>query len=227
VSLVPRRWGACLVALLLGLLSPGIAHAAGGDGAGGEAAGVRTAASGGDASRSCRRGDRGRLLGFERVASHPTAADARAYFDSWVEFYQDFYRFPASLPVDIDHGFDTYKVTYCTVDVAPPGRSRPAPTIATGNVSVPRKAGPLDTVAYLHGTSVSFYDAPSNPDSSASSARTARASTGRRPAPSSPAPGSSTSPRLPRPGRLDRAAPPLLPRRHRGVVGRRPARGLA
>jgi hypothetical protein len=164
VSLVPRRWGACLVALLLGLLSPGIAHAAGGDGAGGEAAGVRTAASGGDASRSCRRGDRGRLLGFERVASHPTAADARAYFDSWVEFYQDFYRFPASLPVDIDHGFDTYKVTHCTVDVAPPGRSRPAPTIATGNVSVPRKAGPLDTVAYLHGTSVSFYDAPSNPN---------------------------------------------------------------
>jgi hypothetical protein len=152
MSLVPRRWGACLVALLLGLLSPGIAQAAGGDGAGG------------DASRSCRRGDRGRLLGFERVASHPTAADARAYFDSWVEFYQDFYQFPANLPVDIDHGFDSYKVTYCTVDAAPPGTSRPAPTVATGNVSVPRKAGPLDTVAYLHGTSVSFYDAPSNPN---------------------------------------------------------------
>jgi hypothetical protein len=74
MSLVPRRWGACLVALLLGLLSPGIAQAAGGG-----------------ASGSCRRGERGRLLGFERVASHPTAADARAYFDSWVEFYQDFY----------------------------------------------------------------------------------------------------------------------------------------
>jgi pimeloyl-ACP methyl ester carboxylesterase len=29
---------------------------------------------------------------------------------------------------------------------------------------VPRKAGPLSTVAYLHGTSVSFYDAPSNPN---------------------------------------------------------------
>ena len=26
-------------------------------------------------------GDRGRLLGFDRVTSHPTAADARAYFD--------------------------------------------------------------------------------------------------------------------------------------------------
>jgi hypothetical protein len=61
-------------------------------------------------------------------------------------------------------GFDTYKVTYCTVDVAPPGKAGPAPTIATGNVSVPRKAGPLSTVAYLHGTSVSFYDAPSNPN---------------------------------------------------------------
>jgi len=123
-----------------------------------------TARVGGAVGGSCRGGDRGRLLGFERVASHPTAADARAYFDSWVEFYQDFYQFPADLPVDIDHGFDTYKVTYCTVDVAPPGKRRPAPTAATGNVSVPRKAGPLDTVAYLHGTSVSFYDAPSNPN---------------------------------------------------------------
>jgi hypothetical protein len=50
-------------------------------------------------------------------------------------------------------------VTYCTVDVAPPRL-----TVATGNLSVPRKAGRLSTVAYLHGTSVSFYDAPSNPD---------------------------------------------------------------
>ena len=31
-------------------------------------------------------------------------------------------------------------------------------------VSVPRKTGPLSTVAYLHGTSVSFYDAVSNPN---------------------------------------------------------------
>jgi hypothetical protein len=42
----------------------------------------------GDSSRSCRHGDRGRLLRFERVASHPTAADARAHFDAWVEFYR-------------------------------------------------------------------------------------------------------------------------------------------
>jgi hypothetical protein len=55
-------------------------------------------------------------------------------------------------------------VTYCTVDARLPGTARPAPTVATGNVSVPRKAGPLATVAYLHGTAVSFYDAPSNPN---------------------------------------------------------------
>lgn len=66
--------------------------------------------------------------------------------------------------MDIDHGFDTYKVTYCTVDVAPPGKRRPVPTVATGNLSVPRTAGPLPTVAHQHGTSVSFYDAPSNPN---------------------------------------------------------------
>ncbi len=147
MGMVPRRLWACLAVLMIGLQGAGGAHAASAD-----------------SSRSCRGGDRGRLLGFERVASHPTAADARAYFDSWVEFYQDFYQFPANLPVDIDHGFDTYKVTYCTVDAVRPGKARPAPTIATGNVSVPRKSGPLSTVAYLHGTSVSFYDAPSNPN---------------------------------------------------------------
>jgi hypothetical protein len=146
---VPRRMVACLAVLLLGSLSSGVAAAASG---------------GGDSGQACRRGDRGRLLRFERVASHPTAADARAYFDSWVDFYRDFYQFPADLPAGIEHGFDSYKVTYCTVDVAPPGARRPVPTAATGNVSVPRKAGPLSTVAYLHGTSVSFYDAPSNPN---------------------------------------------------------------
>jgi hypothetical protein len=31
-------------------------------------------------------------------------------------------------------------------------------------VSVPRKSGPLPTVAYTHGTSISFYDVPSNPN---------------------------------------------------------------
>jgi hypothetical protein len=133
-----RRLGAGLVVLAMSLLSLGTASAAN--------------------DESCRHGDRGRLLRFDRVASHPTAADARAYFDEWIEFYRDFYQFPPDLPADIDHGFDSYKLTYCTVDVGA------VPTAATGNVSVPRKAGPLATVAYLHGTSVSFYDAPSNPN---------------------------------------------------------------
>jgi hypothetical protein len=90
MRMVPRRLWACLAVLMIGMLSPGIAHAANAD-----------------PSQSCRGGDRGRLVRFDRVASHPTAADARAYFDSWIEFYQDFYQFPANLPVDIDHGFDT------------------------------------------------------------------------------------------------------------------------
>jgi hypothetical protein len=49
MRLVPRRLGVCAAVLLLGLLGPGVAQAAGGD-----------------RGRSC--GDRGRLLGFERVA---------------------------------------------------------------------------------------------------------------------------------------------------------------
>ena len=163
MTVVARRLGACLAVLMIGLLSPGIARAANDDRAGAEDAGAWASAPSG-ASSPCRHGDRGRLLGFQRVASYPTAADTRAYFDSWIEFYRDFYQFPPNLAVDIDNGFDTYKVTYCTVDVAPPGTAGQMPTIATGNLSVPRKAGPLSTVAYLHGTSVSFYDAPSNPN---------------------------------------------------------------
>jgi pimeloyl-ACP methyl ester carboxylesterase len=88
----------------------------------------------------------------------------RAYFDEWIAFYQDFYQFPPHIPVRFNYGFDSYKVTYCTVDATLPGQSAGLPTIATGMVSVPRKYGPLATVAYLHGTSVSFYDAVSNPN---------------------------------------------------------------
>ena len=50
------------------------------------------------------------------------------------------------------------------MDAVLPGETNARPTVATGMVSVPRKAGPLSTVAYLHGTSVSFYDAVSNPN---------------------------------------------------------------
>lgn len=121
-----------------------------------------TASAGGHPS--CRRGGRGRLIRYERVASYPTAASVRAYFDEWIAFYQDFYQFPPDIPVTFDYGFDSYKVTYCTVDAVLPGESTARPTIATGMLSVPRKPGPLSTVVYLHGTSVSFYDAVSNPN---------------------------------------------------------------
>lgn len=113
---------------------------------------------------SCGHDDRGRLIRYERIASHPTADSVRAYFDEWIAFYQDFYQFPTDIPVTFNYGFDSYKVTYCTVDAVLPGQSTARPTLATGMVSVPRKRGPLSTVAYLHGTSVSFYDAVSNPN---------------------------------------------------------------
>jgi hypothetical protein len=113
---------------------------------------------------ACRQDDRGRLTRYERVASHPTAVSVRAYFDEWIAFYQDFYQFPPDIPVTFTYGFDSYKVTYCTVDAVLLGQSTARPTIATGMLSVPRKSGPLSTVVYLHGTSVSFYYAVSNPN---------------------------------------------------------------
>jgi pimeloyl-ACP methyl ester carboxylesterase len=112
----------------------------------------------------CRQGDRGRLIRVEQVGSYPTPDDARARFDEWIAFYRDFFQFPADLPETFEYGFDSYKVTYCTDDVVLPGQSFARTTTATGMVAVPRRSGPLSTVAYVHGTSVSFYDAPSNPN---------------------------------------------------------------
>ena len=115
-------------------------------------------------NQSCRQGDRGRFLGYQKVASHPTPHDARAHFDNWIAFYQDFFNFPEHLPVTFQYGFDSYKVTYCTNDAVLPGQSVARTTTVTGMVSVPRTSRPLPTVAYVHGTSTSFYDAPSNPN---------------------------------------------------------------
>lgn len=112
----------------------------------------------------CRQGDRGQLIRVEQVGSYPTPDDARAHFDEWIAFYQDFYQFPADLHETFEYGFDSYKVTYCTDDAVLPGQPFARTTTATGMVAVPRRAGPLPTVAYVHGTSVSFYDAPSNPN---------------------------------------------------------------
>jgi fermentation-respiration switch protein FrsA (DUF1100 family) len=114
--------------------------------------------------RQCQAGDRGRLIAVEQVASRPTAASVRDYFDEWLAFYQDFYQFPPDIPVTFSYGFDSYRITYCTVDAILPGESTARPVSATGMLSVPRKSGPLSTVVYLHGTSVSFYDAVSNPN---------------------------------------------------------------
>ena len=61
-------------------------------------------------------------------------------------------------------GSTAIEITYCTVDAILPGESTARPVSATGMLSVPRKPGPLSTVVYLHGTSVSFYDAVSNPN---------------------------------------------------------------
>src|SRR5262245_23389444 len=77
-----------------------------------------TSANGG----RCRQGDRGRLIGYELVASYLTADEARAHFEEWRVFYQDFFDFPENLPVTFEYGFDSYKVTYCTDDAVLPGQ---------------------------------------------------------------------------------------------------------
>ncbi len=82
------------------------------------------------------------MLGYQRVASYPTPHDARAHFDEWIAFYQDFFNFPENLPVTFQYGFDSYKVTYCTNDAVLPGQTFAETTAVTGMVSVPRTSRP-------------------------------------------------------------------------------------
>lgn len=113
---------------------------------------------------ACGEGDSGKLLSYELVASYPTKEDLQAFFDEYVAINTDFGFITIPIPADIDYGADTYKVTYCTLDAnlahEPGGRQ---PVVVTGNLTTPRKSGPKATVLYTHGTSVSYYDAPSNP----------------------------------------------------------------
>ena len=60
-----------------------------------------SAGAAGPANRQCEQGDRGRLIRYEKVGSYPTAHDARAHFDEWIAFYQDYYQFPENLPVTL------------------------------------------------------------------------------------------------------------------------------
>jgi hypothetical protein len=60
---------------------------------------------------TCRQRGSGPLIRYESVASYPTAAFARASFDEWIAFYQDFYQFPANLRETFEYGSDSYKVT--------------------------------------------------------------------------------------------------------------------
>ena len=55
------------------------------------------------ASRSCRQGGRGRPIKYEKVGSYPTADDARAHFEEWIAFYQDFFELPEDLPVRFEY----------------------------------------------------------------------------------------------------------------------------
>jgi pimeloyl-ACP methyl ester carboxylesterase len=111
----------------------------------------------------CGHNDSGELVSYELIASY-TRAQLQAHLDEYVEINTAFGYLRVPLPADIDHGADTYKVTYCTLDAdladQPGGRRI---TTATGNLTVPRRSGPKHVVLYNHGTSVSYYDAPSNP----------------------------------------------------------------
>ena len=122
-----------------------------------ERASLRTVGS------ACGQNDSGQLVSYELVASY-TKAQLQAYFDEYVQINTEFGFITVPIPADIDYGADTYKITYCTLDAdlanEPGGRRI---TAATGNLTVPRKSGPLQVVLYTHGTSVSYYDAPSNP----------------------------------------------------------------
>ncbi|AKT38467.1 alpha/beta hydrolase [Chondromyces crocatus] len=121
-----------------------------------------------DDASPCRAGERGRVLTYEKVDERATAEDTQAYFDDYITIYTQIGYVTEPVAAEIQYGIDSYRVTYCTVDAALADpltgerRSRKM-TAATGMVSIPRTSGAKPVALYLHGTSVSNYDAPSNP----------------------------------------------------------------
>ena len=107
--------------------------------------------------RSCGPGSRGWLRSATDF-HHYSSRSLEDYWDSWLVGEAALGYVDDTVEPDIRNGAVTFKVTYCTVDFDG------SPIVASGMVALPRTFRRSPTVVYSHGTAVTRFDTPSNPD---------------------------------------------------------------
>lgn len=114
-----------------------------------------------DAGRSprptCDARSRGRLLSL-RLLHRYSRQGLEEYWDSWLNGIAALGYVEDTVDPGIQNGAETLKVSYCTVDFDG------TPIVASGMLAIPSTRHKAPTVVYSHGTAVTRFDTPSNPD---------------------------------------------------------------
>jgi hypothetical protein len=106
---------------------------------------------------SCAPHSRGRLLSV-RLLDHYSRRGLGAYWDSWLNGVAASGYVEDRVEPGIQNGALSFEVRYCTVDFDN------TPIVASGMLALPSTWGTASTVMYSHGTAVTRFDTPSNPD---------------------------------------------------------------
>jgi pimeloyl-ACP methyl ester carboxylesterase len=106
---------------------------------------------------TCGANSRGELLSV-RLIQHYDQQSLGIYWDSWLNGLAALGYVEDTVDPEIQNGASSFKVTYCTVDFDG------APIVGSGMLAMPSTWGTAPTVMYSHGTAVTRFDTPSNPD---------------------------------------------------------------
>ena len=105
---------------------------------------------------SCSAHSRGKLLSAHSLYRY-SATGLREYWDAWLHGVALGY-IDDTVDPGIENGAETFLVKYCTVDFDG------APIVGSGLLAIPSVRQPAPNVMYSHGTAVTRFDTPSNPD---------------------------------------------------------------
>jgi hypothetical protein len=115
------------------------------------------AASGEIPPPACGAGSRGKLLAILPLHRY-SPEGLEDYWHAWLGGVAALGYIEDTVDPGVQNGAETFKVTYCTVDFDG------TPLVASGLLAIPRTGAAAPTVIYSHGTAVTRFDTPSNPD---------------------------------------------------------------
>jgi pimeloyl-ACP methyl ester carboxylesterase len=105
----------------------------------------------------CAARSRGELLSM-RLLDHYSPRGLAAYWDDWLNGAAASGYVEDRVDPGIENGALSFEVRYCTVDFDD------TPIVGSGLLALPATWGTAPTVVYSHGTAVTRFDTPSNPD---------------------------------------------------------------